>query len=261
MIPPPTAPKQSGTQRRRSLKRIGCAATAIFVVTMLIAAIGIGRGLWHSEPKYWVMNQYFLELTPQAKLSNMADRAFNRVLGELSQSSGYKPVDPTHAPQGYGVRTIRLEFDEANAWLDQRLNDWLKNQGHRLPAGLSGPMLASNGERLVVAFRYESDEIDKVFSVLLLLDILDDGRAVLTIDGVRAGRLPIPVDTAMKQLPNAGDGKSGDQPDLFDTLMSGRPFEPILPIDGTRHARIIGLAVDDTGLMLTVRAEPNGKDD
>jgi hypothetical protein len=230
----------------------------MFVVTMLIAAVGIGRGLWHSEPKYWVLNQYFLEVTPQAQLTDMADRAFNRVLGELSQSSGYKPVDPRpgHAS---GVRTIRLEFDEANAWLDQRLNDWLKNQGHRLPAGLSDPMLASNAGRLVVAFRYESDEIDKVFSVLLLLDVLDDGQAVLTIDGVRAGRLPIPVDTAMKQLPNASDGESGGQPDLFDTLMGGRPFDPILPIDGTRHARIIGLDVDDTGLMLTVRAEPNGK--
>jgi len=262
-IEPPN-PNPSKTHRR-SLRRFGCAAVVMLMVTMLLAAVGIGRGLWQDEPKYWKWNQYFLEQTPQVELADMADRAFNRVLGELSQSRGYRPAtqmesDPP-AEEVPRVRTIRLNFDQVNAWLDQRFAGWMENQQRQLPRGVSSPMLSSHAGRLVVAFRYESEEITQVFSVFLSLTPLDDGQATLQIQGVRGGRLPIPVGMALDQLPAADDESGEDPSGLLGVVLGGHPFDPILPIDGTRHARIIGLSVDETTMSLTVRAEANGKDD
>jgi len=267
-MPQEIPPQSSAAPRRRSLKRVGCVGVLLLVVTILIAAVGIGRSLWQSEPKYWVLNQWFLEQTPQPELAGMADRVFNRALSELSGSSGYKPVeqsgDHPSSDDAPRVRTIRVDFNEANAWLDQKLGDWMLNQGRTMPPGVSTPMIASHGDQLAIAFRYESEEIAKVFSVFLSLKFVEDEQATLQIEGVRGGRLPIPVDMVIDQLPSAeGDdyNASPGPPGLLGMLLEGRPFDPILPIDGTRQARIIGLSVDDTGLMLTLEAEPSRSKD
>lgn len=255
---------------RRARRRFGCVIAAMLVVMAVLLAVGIGRGMWQSEPAYWTQNQAFIQHTSKAKLTDLADRAFNRILGELSSSRGYqaggsgkwRPV----SDDVLGVRMIRLGFDEANAWLAERLDDWLVNQQRQLPAGLSEPMLTSESGQLVVAFRYRGGDIDQVFSVLLSLEFLEDGRATLSVEGVRGGRLPLPTDYVFKHLPGAargsgGAGESGGddakRSQAIAVLLGQQPFDPVLPIDGSRRARIIGLEVDDEGLGLVVQAEPN----
>ena len=232
---------------RRKRWVIGClTATACLILAAVVLA-GIGRGLWQREPGYWIRNREFVQQASETELHGMADGAFNRVLGELSSSRGYRSVgDDT-----LGVRTIRLSFDEANAWLASRLDDWLVNQKRSLPAGLSDPMLTSESGRLVVAFRYKNGDVDQVFSVLMSLKFLKDGRATLSIDGVRGGRLPLPADSVLKHLPG------GESSQVVAVLLGQKPFDPILPIDGSRRARIIGLEVDDRSVGLVVQAEKN----
>ncbi len=259
----PFQPSMQVPRGRRIRRRLGCA----FIVLVLLVLIGLlafvfGRHLWRSEPTYWTQNQTFTANTSDVALTDMADRAFNRILSELSNSRGYQPTDSndggTTAEQTLGVRTIRLGFEEANAWLTTRLNDWLVNQHRELPPGISRPMLASNGDSLVAAFRYQNQEIDQVFSVLLSLDFLDNGQAKLSVDGVRGGRLPLPTKTVLDQLPgvNEDDAKRSQ---TIAVLLGQQSFDPILPIDGSRQARIIGMQVDDQGVALVVRAEPTGR--
>ncbi len=255
-----TDPTPFGTSKpaRRARRRFGCVIAVMVVVIVTLLAVGVGRHLWLTEPGYWIRNEAFIQYTSEVKLDGLADRAFNRVLSELSSSRGYQSGGSGQwRPVGegvLGVRTIRLSFDEANAWLAKRLDDWLVNQKRQLPAGLSGPMLASDSGRLVVAFRYRNEEVDQVFSVLMSLEFLDDGRATLSIDGVRGGRLPLPTGSVLKQLPGSG----GDDSQAMAVLLGQRPFDPVLPIDGSRRARIIGLVVDDQGVGLVVQAELNG---
>jgi hypothetical protein len=254
-----TPPSQPTGRRRFTRRRLGYVVIVLMLLALLaLLAVGIGRHLWQSEPDYWTRNQTFTASTSEVRLTDMADRAFNRILSELSDSRGYKPAETgtggATAEQSLGVRTIRLGFEEANAWLATRLDGWLVNQKRSLPAGVSGPMLASGGDSLVAAFHYQNQEVDQVFSVLLSLEFTDDGQAVLSVDGVRGGRLPLPKGAVLDQVP--GLAKDDDQrSQTVAVLLGQQPFDPILPIDGARRARIIGMKVDGSGVALVVQAE------
>ncbi len=235
-------------------KRLGCAAVVLFTIGLLALGLFLyGRHLWRSEPTYWTNNQSFTTQTSQAQLTNMADRAFNRVMSELSNSSGYQ--GNSGSDKTLGVRTIHLDFQEANAWLATRLNDWLINQKRELPPGVSGPMLTSSGDSLVAVFRYKHNEIDQVFSVLLSLEFLENGQAKLHVDGIRGGRLPLPTETVIEQLPGGSDNDAKPSHTIA-VLLGQEAFDPILPIDGARQARIIGMQVDDDSVSLIIQAEP-----
>ena len=97
--------------------------------------------------------------------------------------------------------------------------------------------------------------------------MLDAGRAARSVEGVRGGRLPLPTDYVFKHLPGAargsgGAGESGGddakRSQAIAVLLWQQPFDPVLPIDGSRRARIIGLEVDDEGLGLVVQADTTG---
>ncbi len=274
MTPDPTQ-KSITKPTRRSRRRIGCVISAMVVLMIALLVVGIGRRMWLDTPTYWERNRAFIQHNSESDLNDLAERAFNRVLGELSYAQGYQaggldnwqPVND----DALGVRIIRLGFDEANAWLAQRLDDWLVNQKRQFPQGLSEPMLTSESGQLIVAFRYRNKEVDQVFSVLMSLKFLDDGRATLSIDGVRGGRLPLPTESVLKRLPGAGPGSSesdsgdsggnesgGGRSQVISVLLGQQPFDPVLPIDGARRARIIGLEVDDQSVGLVVQAELNG---
>ncbi len=259
------SPDQSGPRpEKKSFKRFGCTASVMLLVTMLIVLLGIGRSMWDSEPDYWVLNQRFLTQTPTDKLTGLADQAFNRFVAELSESRGYRHVGNDNgqvASAGVtGVRTIRLSFDETNAWLNQRLDDWLVNRGKQLPAGISEPMLAGRDGKLVVAVRVKREELDTVVSVIVSLRFTDDGRAVLVLDGGYIGRLPLPVKTFLDRFSTTQEGTDTRLAQAIAFFQAQEPFDPILPIDGSRRARIIGLEVGEEGLSLTLQAEPNGED-
>lgn len=235
---------------------MGCAVVLLVLLVLGLAAAAIGRKLWHTEPSYWTQNQAFKTQTDTETLTDRADRAFNRILSELSDSRGYQPSELSTSPDSLGVRTIRLSFEEANAWLSTRLYDWLANQNRQMPPGVADPMLAASGDSLVAAFQYQNAEINQVFSVFLSLEFLENGQAVLSIDGIRGGRLPLPTQSVLERLP--GENENTGQPNqALAVLMGEQPFDPILPIDGARRARIIGMEVDDDGVALIVQAEPN----
>jgi hypothetical protein len=251
-----TNAKTNITTRKHTVRRrwaLGCLGAVGCLVLGAVVLGWVGRNLWQSEPGYWTANRAFVEQRSEAELNDLADGAFNRVMSELSYSRGYQAGGteqwPTVGGDALGVRTIRLGFHEANAWLAARLDDWLVNQKRNLPAGLSGPMLASDSGRLVVAFRYRNEEVDQVFSVLMSLKFLDDGRATLSIDGVWGGRLPLPAEGVLKHL----RGEEASQ--VVAVLLGQQAFDPVLPIDGSRRARIIGLEVDEDGVGLVVQAE------
>lgn len=244
------------TKASKAKRLLGCSAIVLMVLVLLVlGTVGVVRHLWHSEPGYWTANQAYTS-GDRSALTDEADRAFNRVMSELSNDSGYRPQPGENDPGAYGVRTIRLSFDEANAWLATRLNDWLVNQHRELPAGVSEPMLTSDGDSLIAAFRYRNagKQIDQVFSVWLDMKFLDDGRATLHIEGVRGGRMPLPTKMVLEKLPSA-TGAHAHRSDVIAVLLGQEAFDPVLPIDGSRQARIIGMSVDKDSVSLKLRAE------
>jgi len=246
---------------RRKHWAIGCLAAVLLLIAIVGVGYLVGKRLWQTKPTYWETNRAFVQATPPETLEVLADNAFNRILSELSQSRGYAPQGiPNWQPisdDALGVRVIRMTFDEANAWLAERLDDWLEQQERDMPAGLSNPMLASDDGRLIAAFRIERSDIDQIISVALSMKFLDNGQATMSIDHIWGGSLSIPVGMVMDRLPG-GAGNQDSQ--AVAVLMGQQAFDPILPIDGARRARIIGIEVDETGVGLVVQAEPNTKD-
>ncbi len=237
---------------RRNRRRLGCVIVIMAVVMIALLVAGIGRSRWLSKPAYWTRNQKLMVSVEQTELIDTADRAFNRILSELSDSQGYKP---TGKPD-LGVRLIELRIDEANAWLATRLNDWLVNRQRKLPAGLSQPMITTDGGSLIAAFHYRNKEIDQVFGVRLSLNILETGQGVLSVDGIYGGRLWLPTGQVLKRLPILS--QNGSKSQIVAVLLGEQPFDPILPIDGARRARILEMRVTERGVGLVVQAEPNG---
>ena len=97
---------------RRARRRFGCVIAAMLVVMAVLLAVGIGRGMWQSEPAYWTQNQAFIQHTSTAKLTDLAARAFNVILVELSSSCWYQAVGAGKgrwvSAAAVGVRVTRL---------------------------------------------------------------------------------------------------------------------------------------------------------
>ncbi|GAB4108779.1 MAG: hypothetical protein Kow00105_16570 [Phycisphaeraceae bacterium] len=225
----------------------------MLVNVLLLGLLGVlAWNRWHSEPDYWTVNLARLQAQAPEQLTDTADRLFNRLLTELSDPQGYQP-EPNGSAKSLGVREVRIPFDQANAWLATRFGDWLANQQIELPPELDSLLVAEHDNRLVLAGRIRRDGINQILSIVVSPRFLENGQAVLEIDKVYAGRLPLPVGVIMNRIP-----ENPGIPELargIRIIKQGMPFDAVCPIDHTRRARIVGLNIEETGMTLTIRAE------
>lgn len=234
----PPAPSPPRPARHRWL--IGCAIVVVILLGGCLITATIAGRMWSAEPRHWRQHARFVADTPEDDLEQLAADLQNRVPSELSQ--------PGDAP-----RTITLKLDEANAWLDQRLHDWLAYRGTSLPPGVSRPMLATEDDKIIFAFRVEAEGVEQIVSVFFNLGFEPDGEARLLVDRVELGRLSVPVST----LTGLMEGTDAD--DALDVLRGERGFEPVGPIDGNRQARLLGVDVHEDRLELEVINESRNK--
>ncbi len=248
----PPAVKHHRSSKPRSRHRTGC-LLIILINVLLLALLGmLAWNRWHSEPDYWAVNRARLQGQAPEQLTDSADRLFNRLLTELSDPQGYQP-EPNGPAESLGVREVRIPFDEANAWLATRLGDWLANQQIELPPELDSLLVAEHDNRLVLAGRVRRDGNSQILSIAISPRFLENGQAVLEIDKVYVGRLPLPVGMVLNRLP-----EDPGVPELnrgLRIIKHGLPFDAIFPIDRSRRARIVGIQIDNTGTTLTIRAE------
>ena len=212
---------------------IGCAAVAVILLASCLITATIAGRMWSSEPDHWRAHERFVTETSDGDLERLAADLQNRVPSELSE--------PSDAP-----RVITLKLDEANAWLDQRLDDWLAYQGTSLPPGVSQPMLATEGNLIIFAFRIEAERAEQIVSVYFKLAFEPDGEARLLVDRVELGRLSVPASTL------AGLMEGTDAGEAAAVLRGERGFDPVGPIDATRQARLLGVEVQEDRLELEV---------
>ncbi len=151
-------------------------------------------------------------------------------------------------------KLIHMSMNEVNAWMNQRLNGWLVNQGKSLPKEVKRPMLAAEGDKLVLAFRYESARVSQIISVKLDVDIRDNGQAVLSVIQVRGGRLPLPARSVGNQLAEHREKLQKEQASRIKKLtetLDGATLDAILPL-GQEDFRLLDIKVDPTGIEMTM---------
>lgn len=212
---------------------IGCVILIVLLLTGCLIAATIAGRMWSAEPDHWQERKSFVADTSTEQLEQLAAGVQNRLPSVVSQ--------PGDEP-----RTITLGIDEANAWLDQRLDDWLAHQGAALPSGMSEPMLATAGEQIIFAFRIEAEGTEQIVSVYFNLGFEPAGQAVLLVDRVELGSLQVPASTL------AGLLETTQAPEAAAVLRGEHGFDPASPIDGNRQVRLLGIKVHDDRLELEV---------
>lgn len=263
----------SSPPRRRLTRRRLLLASSILLLTIVAAltvALGIAYWLAQQPPDHWQQrNAALAQIDAQQRLE-MARDFERRTASHLSRAAPIAPGanDGSSAP----LRHIHLGFDEINTWFDQRLGDWLANQGRSLPPGVAEPMLAPEGEDLVLAFRLRDGGESHIASIVFNVRVDRPGVARLQVRRILAGRLPVPVDMVLNQAQaQAGAGDSENKSEGADKdqdaderttavgLLRGEPIDAIFPIDRQRRAQLMDVRVQPTGIDITLRIEPRGE--
>lgn len=238
--------------RRRWAWRI-LAVLVIVLGALIVRAVVLVR----ATPDYWQDNRTFLADTPKAELSEIAQAVESRLPSEWTQPIG----------RGDGLRTIRIHFDEVNAWLAVRMPQYLENQNIDLPREVGQVMLTQRDGELVVAFDYESKRLGpRIASVFFQFrDPAGDSDSSpagtpfqARILRARAGEQNLPVGYLTGLL--AERIKPDDQAvqDVFTALGRRRFVDlPALPVDDHRQAQILGIDIQPQAIDVTVRVRYN----
>ena len=237
----PDAKPTAGLRRRTRRRQIGL----IVLVLLLIGAALLARAyvLWRSTPKYWDENQTFLQTAGVNALAAMADSLQARTIAEVTDAG------PDGATEGYldKDRTLHITFAELNAWLATRLESTLGGRNGLVPPQVQDCMIGVENNNLIVACRLSSGDVDQVLSASFSL-AFQDGKAVLNLGSVRAGRLPLPTGFVVHQIErHSGAARIAE-------ILNGAPFDPVQKLDA-RQVRLVGYQIRDHGLDLTFRTE------
>jgi hypothetical protein len=210
----------------------------------------VGRPIWllRSTPTYWQDNQAFLQATPAPQLDALAKSIEARLPSEFT-----KPIGP-----GEGTRTLRINFDEANAWLSVRLRPYLENQNITLPDELGQFMLTQRDGQLVLAFDYNSSRLgQRVASLFIKLgnQPSDENPLVsIGIDKLLAGNQPLSTSLVLDKLRSIAGDRHPDAVSIIEQLQSGEMVAlPTLPVDAHRVADVLSVNVLPQSVELELR--------
>ncbi|MEO0477623.1 MAG: hypothetical protein AAF085_16890 [Planctomycetota bacterium] len=179
----------------------------------------------------------------------MSESLRNRLLKQWSDPGEKTPV--TEADLFGHRRTIAIPYDELNTWVQAEGITLLEEVGVSIPDGATTAMIDSPGGGLLrISFEVSVDGVEQVIALSFAVTIAKDGTLTSTLEQATAGRLPLPVGTAIDLIASQAD--SG----ILLDLMQGTPLPPIeLPIDasedGLRNGRLVGLQVNADAMIVT----------
>lgn len=220
-------------------------------VTVLILLSWIISMMLGNEPAYWKRNQKLMA-SDNATLLQLANTFEQRALRDLSGSPG----------QALPRRTLHVDFQEVNAWLKIKLEDYLSNRRIQLPSQIHQPMLAGEKGKLILAFEYRSPRVNQIISVELQPIFQDDGqRFRLQLGTIRAGVIPLPLQTIRSQIASQSP-QAAQQLDQLLAQLGDTWHEAIQrhPGDARMNLRLVGVDIDSQGIDLVLQSEPRQLD-
>ena len=233
--------------RSRGVRVLGLGFIALFAVLCLIALV-VYLG-WHGRPAHWDAEQQRLAALSEANRAAVSESLRNRLLRQWSNPGDKTPVTEDDL---FGHRQqIEIRFDELNTWIKTEGLSLLEEIDVEVPETATTAMIDSPGEGLLrISFEVTTQEIQQVVTLSFKVTVADDGTLTSKLERATAGKLPLPVGTAIDIV-----ATQAEEGILLD-LMLGKPVQPIeLPIDpskdGLRDGRLVGLEVTDEALVIT----------
>ncbi|MEM9753388.1 MAG: hypothetical protein AAF916_08380 [Planctomycetota bacterium] len=244
------------------------------LLLVLLVVLVIGYVLyrqWTAVPTLFRDADARLRAIPEPERLELARQIEMRLPGQVSGRI---------EPGTDGRRTLVATFEELNAWLNLRLEPYLKNQGIDWPQGVGAVLVAERAGELVLAADVDLPQLRQIVSVSFeLIDLSptdgstepgseadaapesEDGpHWAIRVSGVKAGNVPLPrgqlAELIRDQLGSAGGEapEEGAVAELLDALENDRAVPiPSLRVDAVRRAAVTDLAVTPVGLTGTLR--------
>jgi hypothetical protein len=284
----PSPPSQRPRQKRLfgCMGCTGCLTTLGILVLVLAVVAGYCYWLWSSPPGYWTQRQALKRQVSEAERTQAAENLEKRYWRMLSYTGPDEPdgdggsiPNPGHAPnpagnpnaatgpasQGYGLRLLIVSVDEANAWLDTKLQPWLANQSGwlkknnlRWPPEVSEPMVAIEDGAIVLAFRYTGKDFTQIISVVGDVSVPADGKIKFQVKSIRGGDLPLPAKTMTSQMRDRVDKARRQMLDQIASTFDGKTFDAAWPhpMDDRQRVKLLGLRVRKDDVAIEIRIEP-----
>lgn len=237
----PTPPSATGRGRRFFA---GC-GMVVLVLLALVTILGlIGYSLYRAAPAgYTDVQRRRTDSSPAQRLA-VAESLENRISSEITFAS-YIDEHGRPLPDTSDTRFILLTNDEINAWLDQRLLQWLDNQDVRLPVTISDVSFWTRDDLVMLGARVRAGDFDHVVSFTVRISVPTDGSdATVRLDAVRLGRLPVPLGVIRDAL---GDSSAA-------RALDGFTFPTLQNIGGQR-ARWLSIQPTDGGILIELKRE------
>ena len=237
----------TAAKRSRGVRVLGLAFAALFVLLCVVALI-VYLG-WHGKPAHWQEEQARLAGVTDTQREAISTSLRNRLLKQWSDPGEKTPV--TEADLFGHRNVIEIPYDELNTWIQTEGLELLAEIDVEVPESATTAMIDSPGDGLLrISFEVAVDQVQQVIALSFAVTIAKDGTLTSTLKQATAGKLPLPVGTAIDIV--ASQAEEG----ILLDLMQGRPVPPIeLPIDaskdGLRDGRLVGLEVREEALVIT----------
>ncbi|WP_432799005.1 hypothetical protein [Poriferisphaera sp. WC338] len=255
------------------------------VVLLAVGGAVVLYALLQSEPEHWKQYQVFLKrTTPEQRETIVADvmakieslvyqdlvsdedfgenesEAYIGGLSSLLRRDGESRLVNPEDVLVDELKTIQLTVDEMNAIVASQLPKWMSDRGYEMPVEIVEPMIAMDGEQLVLAFSYDTEYISQVFSAYFDLSFQSDGMAALSLSDLDAGRVPMPISGMADWVASrGGDGETlARARELGEKIgeLEYFEFKPVLELKHCRRLRVQSLKmVGDDKIEITARVQ------
>ncbi len=262
----------------------GLSLPVVLGVLLVLVALVVGRGywLWRSPPVYWQDHQQYLQRTTVQERLALAQSVERRILEEFNAVPVNSPASSntsnvSNVSQGndavtaligtvqpHVTKTVSLSIEEVNAWIDQRLKDWASNQGTSIPEYVTDPMVAIEGDNLVIAFKFDKPNLKQVVSAVTRIEIDKSqndqaGQARIRIVKIKGGRLRIPAVKTLSQAVEKQAKSSSELADMASKItetFDGQIFDPVLKLNNQK-IRIVSLQLkhEPRGIELSIKRD------
>ncbi|MDX2130735.1 MAG: hypothetical protein SFY69_01625 [Planctomycetota bacterium] len=212
---------------------IGCVALALFLAV-------------RAAPAWWE------QANPGAYAGELGTQFENACVSQITAVRPAAAASAPDAPYRSEVWRVSLSERDLSAWASERLRPWLESNdpAFRWPDGLGGVRVDVRDGFIRIGAPVGDDAAIVTLDCEVFVD--DAGGLRVRVVGARAGALPVPVGLAL--------ARAGAMPaDVADMLRGERPLLPeaVIPADGARSVRLLGVRAREGALEIEARTESN----
>lgn len=234
----------------------------LVVLLVLVVGVYLAYSQWTAVPAAFREAQERQAAIPEAERLELARQIEMRLPTQYSRRI---------EPGTDGTRELSATFEELNAWLNLRLEPYLKNQGIAWPEGLGAVLVAERDGLLVLAADVDMPGLSQIVS--LYFEVVEvpaadvastaedsgppaEATLAVRVARITVGNVPLPrarlANLLREELGN--DARDPAVAAILTALEEDQAVPiPELQVDRVRRAAVTGLRVHPVGVTGTMR--------